>query len=137
MELSQQLRMFMRPGEILDTIQGSADAGAGRSNVEHMVRGSKLDTAQGRQSGNTTLYESIRQGGVRKPIILYPGSEHGGYAGEDSRSAHFWLGNGHHRVASAEEAERATGKQQYIPVVHDNDFMGQSFAAQHFGIAYD
>lgn len=114
-----QMRMFMRPGEIKEHIAGSVDH-------EDVGKGA---TWTGKQ--NDFLRNSIQGSGVKTPVILTPaGSESARrYINADVASGGgVVMGNGHHRVENAHRAEQATGRQVYVPVLHDEEYMGTSQA---------
>lgn len=120
-----QLKMFMRPDEVMDAVDGSYDFGTVRklrNKVDTKLRyeASAPGSADGYvgyddQETGPSLYESVRDGGVRDPIILQQRDD-GGVS----------MGNGHHRLAAAKMAEEKTGTDKYLPVLHDADPMGRN-----------
>lgn len=98
-----QLRMLMRPDEIKSFVDSSVDRHEGES-----MRALWAD------KGNNRLRHRIAtEGGVHKPVIIQ----------------HEWngeklMGNGHHRVENTGRLASATGREMYVPVVHDDHYMG-------------
>lgn len=136
----QQLQMFMRPGEILAKTEGrSVDYGDYPGRTEAMLRGDVLTAAKRHHDDGPSVYESVKSGGVEKPVILSPGNKLSDVMGGRFTSRHepLWMGNGHHRVASALAAEQETGQAKYIPVIHDTDYMGTRQTRRTFGVAED
>jgi hypothetical protein len=135
-----QLQMFMTPAEIKSHVVGSVDA-PGRTpderkkNMGHVLSGEKLERARrlgtAGEGDTTSMLESITKGGVQKPVII---SDQGPNL---SRGDDLWLGNGNHRVGAAEQAEKDTGKQQFIPVIHDDNYMGSYDTNRTFGTSQD
>ena len=140
-----QLQMFMRPQEILDSTTGSIESGPhvlangqpGRTK-QHMAM--KLQEAsegedpyvyseeKGKWEGQgPSLVDDVKAHGVEKPIILSDTGPNGMRHGS-------WIGNGHHRLAAAMQAEKDTGRQQYIPVIHDRHYMGTQDTINTFGV---
>lgn len=126
-----QLKLFMTADEFTSGrsyVQGSVDQAGGEALSEMME--SKL--AQSRRSG---VYEGVAERGVEKPVILTPYEStdynHGGTPGK------FVIGNGNHRVATAGALQTERGRPQFVPVLHDDDFMGNSGAARAFGVSRD
>lgn len=121
---SDQFRMFMRPHEIKELVPNSVDAFGEGSKKKRMSRlwelkekeiaeGVPIDPASG--ATYSDLKESIKKVGVMRPVTLYTGMETP--LGREPVA----MGQGHHRVAAAEMAERETGKDYYIPVIYSND----------------
>lgn len=135
-----QLQMFMRPQEVLDTMQGSVeqrDMSMIQGHLTHKLREAKirgepyLANHDGELIGQgPSLYDQVKTHGVEKPIILQHTEN---YRGDPM----LLLGNGHHRLAAAQAAEQETGQQQYIPVIHDDNYMGSSRTKDTFGVAED
>ena len=132
-----QLRLFMRPHEIIAATAGSVETGeheigAGNRTKAHLEEKLQRARRPGTSGESASLLESVTEHGVQKPIIL--SNQGPNY----TRSEHFWIGNGHHRLAAAQEAEATTGRQQYVPVIYDeDDFMGSHKTRETFGIAKD
>lgn len=100
-----QLRMFMRPHEIYDLTVDSIDRADGETLEDTWVhKESEIN------DGYIDLANSVLKEGVKRPITIM--LNHGHYKD-------FTMGQGHHRVKSAEYAEDATGKEYYVPVVYD------------------
>ena len=157
----EQLQMFMRPQEIFDKTAGSVEVteryreqspsmhqGLIESHMKDKLReaqrpgssvewGAASSMEQEDVQARPSLADHIAQHGVEKPIIL---STQG--PGRPSRldakpSENLYIGNGHHRLASAQFAEQQTGRPQYVPVVHDYDFMGSRQTNETFGTSTD
>lgn len=100
-----QLAMFMKPSELKANLVGSVDGidvhdDADWHDSKHLPR----------------LQDSIRQSGVRTPVILDHGQP--GY-GEGPV-----MGNGHHRLHNAHLVEQ-DGVETYVPVLHtEGNYMG-------------
>ncbi len=110
-----QLQMFMRPHEIKNAVVTSVDIG----------RGVSLDELWEKKAGDNSVHprfvDDIRKNGVQNPVILQRTSSFGGFP---------VMGNGHHRVQAAADLEAEDGKERYIPVEHDEDYMGSTPAAK-------
>jgi len=101
-----QLRMFMRPQEIYDLTVDSIDRAEGETLEDTWVnKESELEDGP-----YNHLVDSVLEKGVKRPITIM--LDHGHYKD-------YTMGQGHHRVKSAEYAEDATGKEYYVPVVYD------------------
>ena len=101
-----QLRMFMRPQEIYDLTVDSIDRADGETLEDTWVnKESEIE-----DGSYNDLVDSVLEEGVKRPITIM--LNHGHYKD-------FTMGQGHHRVKSAEYAEDATGKEYYVPVVYD------------------
>ena len=101
-----QLRMFMRPQEIYDLTVDSIDRAEGETLEDTWVnKESEIE-----DGSYNDLVDSVLEEGVKRPITIM--LNHGHYKD-------FTMGQGHHRVKSAEYAEDATGKEYYVPVVYD------------------
>lgn len=151
-----QLQMFMRPHEIMEATQGrSVDYGEYPGRTDAMLRtdvlrearrpsqvkgGGDWDRGTGVWEKGPSIADSVREGGVQKPIILTRGRDMQDVLTEQGRpNDPIWQGNGHHRLAAAMAAEKETGQHQYIPVLHDTEFMGSSARMRRagFGTAED
>lgn len=102
-----QLKLFMRPSELRDTISGTVE--------DHDP------TEEWPDKYSPNLRRSIERKGVRTPVILQP----------QNRVDEFLLGNGHHRVETASQMERE-GKEIYLPVLYSTNYMGESENASRF-----
>jgi len=101
-----QLKLFMKPSEIKDTISDS---------VEGLPTGSENHWYS---KDDAPLRRSIASGGVKTPVILDHAITPQGI------SEGFDMGNGHHRVENAHVLEEQ-GREIYVPVLHTtNDYMG-------------
>jgi len=129
-----QLRMFMRPGEIKDqATPGDWDPNFHQSKDDlwdMKSRESNYPPVGGvgykyltvdQQTGDledvtlkTSLKDEIRKNGVQTPVHISHSETTPVWSGETGPV----LENGHHRVQAAHEVEKETGKQVYIPVVH-------------------
>lgn len=104
-----QLRMFMRPHEIYELVVDSIDRADGETLEDTWVN-KESEIEDGSYNG---LVDSVLKEGVKRPITIM--LNHGHYKD-------FTMGQGHHRVKSAEYAEDATGKEYYVPIVYDWDW---------------
>lgn len=113
-----QLKLFMRPQELMDTVQHSADEGivdrdlrnkGTRKDIMTSVWGTKRRELYGPHYSG--LVESIKKHGVIRPVTI-----------EDIPNQPLSMGQGHHRVAAANMVEQQTGRQIYIPVTYDEDY---------------
>lgn len=109
-----QLRMFMRPQEIINLVTSSIDQ---ETNWDDETKDQPLEELwnQKRAEVNKSvtykdLKPSITYHGVKRPITIVPGV--------DKHEPSYMMGEGHHRVMAADEVEKETGKEIYIPVVH-------------------
>lgn len=102
-----QLKMFMTGPEIKGFVDDSVDRVYGET-IEETWSEKRLPS----------LKHDVIQNGVRNPVII----EH-----NDSWYGHSTnMGNGHHRVQASDDAEKDTGRQHYVPVIHDTHYMGES-----------
>jgi hypothetical protein len=63
-------------------------------------------------------HESVAEEGVKEPInVRHPGMGPLLSANPNEKAGEMYMGQGHHRVASAAKEERA-GKEIYVPVIH-------------------
>lgn len=108
----EQLRMFMRPHEVMGLVKESVDRPVMQS-LEGLWKEKDEELDYG---GYRTLNRSVKnkKGGVMRPITIVPPS------GIHDRI--YTMGQGHHRVVSALRAEKETGQERYIPVMYDPDF---------------
>jgi len=138
-----QLQMFMRPSELLGKVKGVVDADRGQSvadvmeykhrNAQYQADYDRMETHP--HEPTMTLDESIRSEGIRKPVILSPGDTVStALDSTPNRSEHFWLGNGHHRVATAAAMEKE-GTDIHVPVIYDHNYMGSKQTRDTFGVA--
>ena len=112
-----QLKLFMRPQELMDTIRYSSDesvvdkstrAEGDRDKTMSSLWSIKRSELYGRHYSG--LVESIKNHGVLRPVTI-----------EDRSGAPLTMGQGHHRVAAANMVEQNTGKPVFIPVVYGDD----------------
>lgn len=117
-ENPNQLKLFMRPNEIMDTITDSIDVGMvdvqtrmtkKQPKIMKEVWSRKRRELRGKQYSGLT--ESIKQHGVIRPITIQD------IPGEPLR-----VGQGHHRIVASAKVEKETGRQIYIPVVYDKNY---------------
>lgn len=110
-----QLRMFMRPQEVMDYVTDSLDAedynDGNFASIDDVWRGKEQEVEQDPYFQD--LKKAIKVEGVHKPIelahdIYRPSSDH--------RSV--FMSDGHHRVVIAKQLEEETGKHYYLPVTH-------------------
>lgn len=110
----EQLRMFMRPGEIKGHYYPSdVDEDDHRFATPEKVWKTKEkdNRATWTEDGKKTNFnEVIRTQGVHEPVDVI--TETPKYWNDNS------LENGHHRVQAAEAAEKKTGRHYYLPVRH-------------------
>ena len=112
-----QLRMFMRPGEIKEQMW-PADYdprldGPGEQGMQHMWS-EKHD-----ENWISDMDVEVEREGVKTPVTIM--HDNPGWAGDPvgaRASGKPLLANGHHRVQAAHAAERHTGNASWIPVVH-------------------
>lgn len=134
--------MFMTPNELLGGgyVHGSVDQAGGtmgdlvRQKVANAKSGSAYDDDGKRTEGS--LYEQIERHGVQKPVVLTPyESDSVSSYNRGGKPGTFILGNGNHRVSSAAAISAARGRDMYVPVVHDEDYMGGK-ARGVFGVSH-
>jgi hypothetical protein len=125
---SRSLKMFMTGQDIKHDITGSVDS-VSRRRDEWDEEGLnsmwdvKLDESTYRKVGHgadrKTLYDSIATEGVQRPVTLWHPEDGRGWG--EGAMVH---GDGHHRTAVAADIQAKTGREVYLPVVHDaNDYM--------------
>ena len=116
----EQLRMFMRPHEVMGLVTESVDRPTKREQsfglsvsrtMEQLWEGKRKDLGD----SHAGLEEDVERHGVEKPITIVPPHEEWNPEG-------YTMGQGHHRVVAAEMAEKETGAEQYLPVQYDEDF---------------
>lgn len=122
--------MFIPAGELADPEQTEhMDVQYARNTSFERVKRSKLkEAATGAETGarhkatgsTRTLYESIKAEGVQEPVHLY--EPYG-----DSPKP--WLGEGHHRVFTA----NAISPETLVPVIHRSGADDEPEMMQHFG----
>ena len=115
-----QLRMFMRPGEIMNMVTDSPDRHSGDTMGDHWdVKAQQVAEEPEFQQ----LKRSIKKHGVKSPVSVYVDFT----PWEDSEGSDSWTGSvhpfalndGHHRVVIADQLERETGKHVYLPVTYE------------------
>lgn len=101
-----QLPMFMRARDLADSLTGTLDKSeySVEEVMEHKLRASKGRMGHGHGTG---VYDSVAREGVLNPVQMVHGMNNS-----------LLMGQGHHRVAAAEDIERQTGKDKWVPVVH-------------------
>jgi polysaccharide deacetylase 2 family uncharacterized protein YibQ len=128
----KQLKLFMTPDEIMESVSDSVDRAGSYTVVGYETGGqitvpeetmedlwkTKLAESKGRRQP-TSLYNSIKEHGVQRHVTLQ--MEHDGS---------LTMGQGHHRVAAAADIAKKTGRQIYIPVAYDDDW-GYSDSAEY------
>ena len=107
-----QLRMFMRPQEIYDLTVDSIDR-ADEETLEDTWVNKESETFNFKSRFTSGLAKDVIKKGVQRPVTMI--LNHGHYKD-------YTMGQGHHRVKAAEYAEKATGKEYYVPVVYDWDY---------------
>lgn len=117
-ENPNQYKLFMRPQELMNTINRSVDESIVPYQTRKYGEQGRIMDALWKQKGMELnnfgykgLVESIEKHGVLRPITIedYPGTP-------------FFMGQGHHRVAAANQIEQRTGRQIYMPVVYNDDY---------------
>jgi hypothetical protein len=120
-----QLKLFMRPQELMDTVKYSSDEGivnretrnkGTREEIMSSVWGTKRSELYGPHYAS--LVNSIKTHGVLRPVTI-----------EDIPGKPLAMGQGHHRVAAANMVEQQTGKPVFIPVTYDEDYSHGDFAS--------
>ena len=123
-ENPDQLQLLMKPSEIINRLHGFYDDKDGdtwnditpeRYAVSDLHK-NKLAEAEAHGTA-----DSIRKEGVLKPVVLMPPKTRDildPVNKELSRTRHFMLGNGHHRLAVAFDMEQQ-GSDIHIPVLYD------------------
>jgi len=114
-----QLQMFMRPHQLQSMPSIDKREGEAESAVWDEKRSDNANVLQ-----YSSVARSVGEVGVRQPVIAYHGRADKGPM----------MGNGHHRVAAADAAEKKTGKQSWVPGIHDKDWMGSENTAERFNI---
>lgn len=126
----EQLRMFMRPREVMDLVTDSVDRPTARERSYGLpVRKSMEDVWEWKREETRVkgkLSDDVKIHGVRRPITVVPPHEEWNPTG-------YTMGQGHHRVTAAEMAEDASGGEYYIPVQYDEDFNYGHHAPWPFG----
>ena len=114
-----QLQMLMRPHQLQSLPSIDRRGGEDESAVWDEKRSENANDL-----GYSSTARSVEELGVRQPVIAYHGRADKG----------MMMGNGHHRVAAADTAEKKTGNQSWVPVVHDKDWMGTDDTMETFNI---
>lgn len=127
---SEQLRMFMRPREVIDLVTESVDRPYAREQAWGLPLSRTVkdvwDWKRAETRVDARLSDHVKIHGVQKPITIVPPHEEWNPTG-------YTMGQGHHRVAAAEMAEDASGNEYYIPVQYDEDFNYGHHAPWPFG----
>jgi hypothetical protein len=101
-----QLPMFMRARDLADSLTGTLDkSDYPVKEVMHY----KLQASKGRigHGHGTGVYDAVAREGVLNAVQLVHGMNQS-----------LLMGQGHHREAAAEDIERQTGRDVWVPVVH-------------------
>ena len=112
----EQLRLFMRPGEIKGAVTESVDMDAPLgSPMEAMWAGKERESREpikDEVQHGAGLYERLRTEQVREPVVLKvePGK---------SMKQSLWMGEGHHRTAASHTAERDVRMTHWLPVEYE------------------
>ena len=124
-ENPDQLQLLMKPSEILSRLHGFYDDKDGDTwddiTPERYAK-SGLHAFKLQEAESQGTADLIRKEGVLKPVVLMPPRARDILDPEKkelSRTRHFMLGNGHHRLAVAFDMEQQ-GSDIHIPVIHDN-----------------
>jgi len=110
--------MFMRPYEIQKLVKDSVDRRwiwDKRKTMRNLWNQKRAEVER-RLYGD--LNESVWAVGVYNPVTIIPPSSPN-YETEYSK---YTMGQGHHRVVAAQNAERATKKEYYVPIVYDRHY---------------
>jgi hypothetical protein len=113
----EQLRMFMRPHEVQKLVKESVDR-RWISDRERTMRNLWAWKKRDMKERHKDLNVSVKTSGVLNPIIIIPPSSQN-YA---TKYPKYTMGQGHHRVVAALNAEKTTKQEYYVPVVYDRDF---------------
>lgn len=112
-----QLKLFMRPQELMGTVKHSVDEvivdrDVRREKKQDKTMSSMWDIKRSELQGPhySGLVDSIKKHGVLRPVTI-----------EDVSGNPLTMGQGHHRVAAANMVEQQTGRQIFIPVVYDKE----------------
>lgn len=114
----EQLRMFMRPREVMDLVTESVDRPTNRFVIDGLPARKSMEDVwkqKGEEALARGLTNNIKVHGVQKPITIVPPHEEWNPTG-------YTMGQGHHRVAAAKFLEDASDSEYYIPVQYDEDF---------------
>jgi hypothetical protein len=103
---TEQLPMFMRGNDLIDTLTGTLDSSS--LPVENVMTRKVNESRRpiGMVHGGG-VYKAVAAEGVLSPVQLIHGVR-------DDRI----MGQGHHRAAAAAEIEYETGKAKWVPVIH-------------------
>lgn len=110
----QQLKMFMTGNEIKQTITGSVDASNNDEDTMSEMWDQKVEESHDRRVNagddrhGQSLYDSVEDEGAHTPVTLY--------TPRFNSTIH---GDGHHRTAISADVEDRSGRQVYLPVLHD------------------
>jgi hypothetical protein len=99
-----QLPMFVRATDLVDSLTATADSSY---DAPEEVMQEKLKASHRRTGRGAGVYDSVRKEGVLNPVQVIH-AMHG----------NVMMGQGHHRVAAADDISRETGKDMWVPVVH-------------------
>lgn len=100
-----QLPMFMRARDLADSLTGTLDRS--HQSVEEVMDQKLYQSQQHIGPHGGGVYESVQREGVINPVQLVHGMNQS-----------LLMGQGHHRTAAAEDIERQTGQDKWVPVVH-------------------
>lgn len=118
---NDQLRMFLRPSEIMGLVTDSVDRRQAVVQEHYFRTGQPMEalwedkteelvTAPEHQK----LLTSVAMYGVKRPVTIIPPTS----PSYPTQHSDYTMGQGHHRVAAAKELD----DNMYIPVVYDWDF---------------
>lgn len=116
-----QLPMFMAANDLVDSLTLTADnPSVGRDMVMdiklHEAKKGGVNSAhRTARDGETTFHDSVGAEGVKEPVQMIH---------TDNNTM---MGQGHHRVASAEEHSALSGSPQFVPLVHTDARSGTEF----------
>ena len=125
----EQLRMFMRPREVMDLVTESVDRPTARERSYGLpVRKSMEDVWEWKKEEalERGLASNVGIHGVQRPITIVPPHKEWNPTG-------YTMGQGHHRVAAAKVVEDESGSEYYIPVQYDEDFNYGHYSTWPYG----
>ena len=106
----EQLRLIMRPDEIMGTAVRSRDSQRGGITQSQKWAQAREEAAKPRGEGHGSgVFDSVMKEGLTSHVNLRLPEEPGGDVE---------MGEGAHRVVSAKMKEEATGREQWVPVQH-------------------
>lgn len=107
----KQLKLFMTPDEIMDTISGSIELSKTTESMDDLLKDKLTESKKKDRGQPSSLYNSIKKHGVQRHVTL-----------QMEPDGSYIMGQGHHRVAAAADIVKKTGRQIFIPVSYDKDW---------------